>query len=79
MDVSKMNKYHAPVHFSSFPHLTITLCGIGLLLIAYFTVAQVTATKASRSLVKDVTVATLASFFLGFGSLFLLLWVGIYV
>ncbi len=40
---------------------------------------EVTVEKASRSLSKEVVTALLSSVTLGFGSLFLLLWVGIYV
>ena len=40
---------------------------------------EVTSNKFSRSLMKELLVALWASLFLGFGVLFLLLWVGIYV
>lgn len=40
---------------------------------------EVTATKFSRNIVKEVLVSLWASVFMGFGMLFLLLWVGIYV
>ncbi|CAI2353249.1 unnamed protein product [Caenorhabditis sp. 36 PRJEB53466] len=79
MDISKMDKYASPVHFSSFPVLTIFLGGLGLLLLAVFTMIQVTSTKYNRNILKEVIVAALSSLFLGFGSVFLLLWVGIYV
>uniref|UniRef100_A0A1I7UFX8 Dolichyl-diphosphooligosaccharide-protein glycosyltransferase subunit TMEM258 n=2 Tax=Caenorhabditis tropicalis TaxID=1561998 RepID=A0A1I7UFX8_9PELO len=79
MDISKMDKYIAPVQFSSLPALTILLCGIGLFLLASFTMLQVTSTKYNRNLVKEILMAATSSVFLGFGSVFLLLWVGIYV
>ena len=40
---------------------------------------EATTDKASRSLSKEIVTAVLSAFFMGFGSLFLLLWVGIYV
>ncbi|EFP05816.1 hypothetical protein GCK72_018045 [Caenorhabditis remanei] len=79
MDISKMDRYAAPVHFSSLPLLTTFLCGVGLLLLAAFTMLQVTATKYNRNFLKELFIAATASIFLGFGSVFLLLWVGIYV
>ncbi|CAB3397814.1 unnamed protein product [Caenorhabditis bovis] len=79
MDLSKMTPYKAPIAVSSFPHLTVTLCGFGLFLLGLFMINQISATKFSRNIVREVALATTASFFLGFGTLFLLLWVGIYV
>ena len=40
---------------------------------------EVTSNKFSRSLVKELLVSLWSAVFLGFGTLFLLLWVGIYV
>uniref|UniRef100_A0A8R1DIE8 Dolichyl-diphosphooligosaccharide-protein glycosyltransferase subunit TMEM258 n=1 Tax=Caenorhabditis japonica TaxID=281687 RepID=A0A8R1DIE8_CAEJA len=79
MDISKMDRYAAPVPFSSLPLLTVVLGGVGILLLAAFTMIQVTSTKYSRDIVKELFVAFSSSIFLGFGSVFLLLWVGIYV
>ena len=83
------------IHQSNFPHFTVSLCGLGLLFMAYFLVyevcthffttptmdypVQVTESKQTRSLLKELSIALIAAVFLGFGSLFLLLWVGIYV
>uniref|UniRef100_A0A183CRW0 Dolichyl-diphosphooligosaccharide-protein glycosyltransferase subunit TMEM258 n=1 Tax=Globodera pallida TaxID=36090 RepID=A0A183CRW0_GLOPA len=39
----------------------------------------VTSTKKTRNLFKELFISTLASSFLGFGTVFLMLWVGIYV
>ncbi|PAV58828.1 hypothetical protein WR25_05349 [Diploscapter pachys] len=79
MDVSKMERYSSPIHQSNFPHFTVSLCGLGLLFMAYFLVYEVTESKQTRSLFKELSIALIAAVFLGFGSLFLLLWVGIYV
>ena len=40
---------------------------------------EVTSTKFSRDIFKELLVALVASIFMGFGVMFLLLWVGIYV
>ena len=40
---------------------------------------QVTSTKLTRELTKELMLASAASIFMGFGTLFLLLWTGIYV
>ena len=40
---------------------------------------QVTSTKFTRELTKELVISGVASLFMGFGTLFLLLWVGIYV
>ncbi|WKY08966.1 hypothetical protein Q1695_001827 [Nippostrongylus brasiliensis] len=79
MDIAKMERYVGPVNPVHFPQLTISLCGLGLFFMAWFLVYEVTSTKYTRNIVKELLIATIAAFFLGFGSLFLLLWVGIYV
>ncbi|GMS79305.1 hypothetical protein PENTCL1PPCAC_1480, partial [Pristionchus entomophagus] len=79
MDVSKMPRYVGPVNPSMYPSLTIGLCGLGALFMAWFFVYEVTSNKYTRSLAKEIAVAALAAAFLGVGSVFLLLWVGIYV
>lgn len=40
---------------------------------------EVTSTKFSRNLFKELLISLWSALFLGFGVLFLLLWVGIYV
>jgi len=40
---------------------------------------QVTSTKFTREIMKELVISAVASLFMGFGTLFLLLWVGIYV
>ena len=50
-----------------------------VILILYFLSLQVTSSKFTRELFKELLIAAVASVFMGFGTLFLLLWVGIYV
>ncbi|KAL3101426.1 hypothetical protein niasHT_025408 [Heterodera trifolii] len=79
VDISKMEPYSPPVGHALFPHLTTVLLSIGLIFTAWFFVHGVTSTKKTRNLIKELFIGTLASVFLGFGTLFLMLWVGIYV
>ncbi|CAJ0939702.1 unnamed protein product, partial [Mesorhabditis belari] len=79
MDISKMERYHGPVAHSSLGYLTVGLGGLGLFFVALFFVYEVTSTKYSRKITREVLLAAFSALFLGFGTLFLLLWVGIYV
>ncbi|KAA0203891.1 hypothetical protein HAZT_HAZT000334 [Hyalella azteca] len=74
-----MSRYVSPVNPTIFPHLTLVLLSIAIFFTAWFFVYEVTSTKLTRDFVKEVLIAIAASFFMGFGILFLLLWVGIYV
>ena len=49
------------------------------LLLIQLLCCQVTSTKFTRELTKELVISGVASLFMGFGTLFLLLWVGIYV
>lgn len=77
--VESMARYLSPVNPAVFPHLTLTLLSIGIFFTAWFFVYEVTSTKYTRDFYKELLVALVASLFMGFGILFLLLWVGIYV
>jgi len=81
MDVAleSMNPYVSPINPAVFPHLSVVLLGIGIFFMAWFFVYEVTSTKFTRDIFKELSVALVASVFIGFGVLFLLLWVGIYV
>lgn len=65
----------------------VLVCVCGMLCAAYVVFLdrpwmcsyEVTCTKFSRYLIKEVLLSLWSSIFLGFGLLFLLLWVGIYV
>ncbi|VDK21625.1 unnamed protein product [Anisakis simplex] len=67
------------VNPSLYPQLTVLLLGIGLFFMAWFFVYEVTSTKYTRMLLKELLIASVAALFLGFGAVFLMLWVGIYV
>jgi len=74
-----MSPYVSPINPAVYPHLSVVLLGIGIFFMAWFLVYEVTSTKFTRDIFKELSVAFFASLFIGFGVLFLLLWVGIYV
>ncbi|MRB67507.1 hypothetical protein GH825_29405, partial [Bacillus thuringiensis] len=71
--------YVSPINPAVFPHLTIVLLCICIFFMAWFFVYEATSTKFKRDIFKELLVSFVASVFMGFGVLFLLLWVGIYV
>lgn len=77
--IESMTRYVSPVNPAIYPHLTLVLLSIGVFFMAWFLVYEVTANKYTRDFFKELLVAMVASLFMGFGILFLLLWVGIYV
>ncbi|KAG8201249.1 hypothetical protein JTE90_019887 [Oedothorax gibbosus] len=79
MGLESMSRYVSPVNPAVYPHLTLVLLGIGLFFMAWFFVYEVTSTKFTRDVFKELLISLVAAVFLGFGILFLLLWVGIYV
>ncbi|MCL4129109.1 UNVERIFIED_CONTAM: hypothetical protein GTU68_058194 [Idotea baltica] len=79
MGVESMTRYVSPVNPAVYPHLTLVLLTIGIFFTAWFFVYEVTSTKLTRDIFKEILVAIVASIFMGFGIVFLLLWVGIYV
>ncbi|TRZ03460.1 hypothetical protein DNTS_030042, partial [Danionella cerebrum] len=70
-ELEAMARYTSPVNPAVFPHLTVVLLAIGIY--------EVTSTKYTRDVYKELLISLVASLFMGFGVLFLLLWVGIYV
>ncbi|KAB2619707.1 transmembrane protein 258 [Pyrus ussuriensis x Pyrus communis] len=69
----------SPVPVTWYPTLAVVMVSLGLLFTASFFIYEATISRKNRSLAKEVITATFASFFLGFGSLFLLLASGVYV
>ncbi|XP_009804578.1 uncharacterized protein LOC107810462 [Nicotiana tabacum] len=68
----------SPVPESLYPTLAVFMLAIGLVVTASFLIYEATSRK-NRSLAKELTSGAVASVFLGFGSLFLLLASGVYV
>lgn len=74
-----MSRYASPVNPAVYPHLSVILLLIGTFFTAWFFVYEVTSTKLEKHLPKELLIAFVASLFMGFGLMFLMLWVGIYV
>jgi len=77
--VENMVRYASPVNPAIFAHLTFVLMAIGLFFTAWFFVYEVTCTKFTRDRMKELLISIVASIFMGLGTHFLILWVGIYV
>ncbi|XP_071714644.1 uncharacterized protein [Rutidosis leptorrhynchoides] len=69
----------SPVPDVWYPSLAVLMLAIGLVITASFFIYEATSSKKSRSLAKELVTGAVASVFLGFGSLFLLLASGVYV
>ena len=78
MELEAMSRYTSPVNPAVFPHLTVVHT-IGMFFTAWFFVYEVTSTKYTRDIYKEFLISLVASLFMGFGVLFLLLWVSIYI
>ncbi|KAK0412788.1 hypothetical protein QR680_006411 [Steinernema hermaphroditum] len=79
MDAAKFVPYNPPVGEASFPGCAGFFLVLGLLFMAYFLVVEVTSSKKDRNIVKEFLLAAIAAGLLGFGTVFMMLWVGIYV
>ncbi|GAA0141965.1 hypothetical protein LIER_02982 [Lithospermum erythrorhizon] len=69
----------SPVPESLYPMLAFIMLSLGLTVTAAFFIYEATTSRKNRSLAKELTTGSVASVFLGFGSLFLLLASGVYV
>ncbi|RHN64639.1 putative transmembrane protein [Medicago truncatula] len=69
----------SPIPDSLYPTLSVFTLAIGLILTASFFIYEATSSRKTRNLAQELTTGAIASVFLGFGSLFLLLACGVYV
>ncbi|XP_062148892.1 uncharacterized protein LOC133857631 [Alnus glutinosa] len=69
----------SPVPDAWYPTLSALMLAIGLIVTASFFIYEATSSRRNRSLAKELVTGAVASVFLGFGSLFLLLASGVYV
>ncbi|KAG6511723.1 transmembrane protein 258-like [Zingiber officinale] len=69
----------SPIPIHLYPMLSALLLVVGLLVTAFFFIYEATTSTRNRCLAKELVTAAVASVFLGFGSLFLLLATGVYV
>jgi len=79
VDISKMQDYSSPVTSALYPQLAVSLTAIGLILAVWFFIFEVSSAKKSRNYFKEFVFALASALSLGFGTVFLMLWVGIYV
>ncbi|KMS95565.1 hypothetical protein BVRB_007110 [Beta vulgaris subsp. vulgaris] len=69
----------SPVPPSLYPTLAFFLLVFGLIVTASFFIYEATSSRKNRSLARELITGAVASVFMGFGSLFLLLSTGVYV
>ncbi|XP_019442869.1 PREDICTED: transmembrane protein 258-like [Lupinus angustifolius] len=69
----------SPVPDAWYPTFSVFTLAIGLVLTAFFFIYEATTSRKTRSLAQELITGAVASVFLGFGSLFLLLASGVYV
>jgi hypothetical protein len=60
--MESMSRFASPVNPAIYPHLALVLLGIGLFFTAWFFVYEVTSTKFTREIVKEI----LVNFFIAF-------------
>ncbi|XP_055379016.1 transmembrane protein 258 [Condylostylus longicornis] len=78
--MESMTRYVSPINPAVFPHLATVLLAIGTFFTAWFFVYEVSRPKNTKDTIfKELSISLFASIFLGFGVLFLVLSVGIYV
>ncbi|GJP67469.1 hypothetical protein CLOP_g24289 [Closterium sp. NIES-67] len=78
-DLFLLSPLTSPVPQSLYPLLAVTLVTAGLIATGAFFVYEATVSKFSRSLPRELLLSAIASVLLGFGTLFLFLWTGVYV
>ena len=78
MELEATSRYTSPVNPAVFPSPAVVLLAVRMFFTAWFFVYEVTSTKYTRGIYKEL-IFLVALLFMGFGVLFLLLWVGIYV
>uniref|UniRef100_A0A7N5JPU0 Dolichyl-diphosphooligosaccharide-protein glycosyltransferase subunit TMEM258 n=1 Tax=Ailuropoda melanoleuca TaxID=9646 RepID=A0A7N5JPU0_AILME len=79
MELDTIRRYTSPVSPAVFPTQPCVLLAIDVFFTSWFFIYEVTSTKCTRDIYKELLISSVASLFLGFGVLFLLLWVRIYV
>lgn len=80
--MENLSRYISPINPTVFPHLATVLLAIGTFFTAWFFVFEVSRPKSNSKegvIFKELLISLFAALFLGFGVLFLLLSVGIYV
>ena len=76
--MAQLLSYEPPLPVSIVPHLSLVCISLGLFFLAWF-FTQLQVTTKSRNLVRELFVSLVASLFLGFGVVFLMLTTRIYI
>uniref|UniRef100_A0A8C6QTX4 Dolichyl-diphosphooligosaccharide-protein glycosyltransferase subunit TMEM258 n=1 Tax=Nannospalax galili TaxID=1026970 RepID=A0A8C6QTX4_NANGA len=76
-ELEAMSRHTSPVNPAVFLCLTVVLLAIGMFFTAWFFVYEVTSTKYTHDIYKELLISFMAPLFMGFGVLFLLVWIGI--
>ena len=80
IDINSLgHRYIGPINPATYPQLTVVLLFLGLFFTAWFFVYEVTSTKFTRQIVKEVKLALASSLFMALGTVFLILSNGIYI
>jgi len=69
----------SPISMGSYPTLATALLALGAFQTASFFTYQMTTSRFNRSLARELGLGLAASVLLGLGTLFLLLWTGVFV
>ncbi|EFB27319.1 hypothetical protein PANDA_009448, partial [Ailuropoda melanoleuca] len=73
MELEVMSRYTNPVNLAVLPHSTMVLLATGMFFTAWFFVHEVTSTKCTGDIYKELLISLVALLFMGSGVLFLLL------
>ncbi|XP_051002970.1 transmembrane protein 258-like [Acomys russatus] len=79
MELEAVSRYTSPVTPAVFPQLPVVLPVIDVFFTAWFFVYEVTSTKCTGDIYRELLISLVASLFMGFGVLFPLLWVDIHL
>ncbi|XP_069445036.1 transmembrane protein 258-like [Ovis canadensis] len=77
MELEAMSGHTSPVNPAIFPHMTVVLLAVDTFFASWFFVYKVTSTKYTWDICKELLISLVASLFMGFGVLCLLLWVSV--
>ncbi|PBC25339.1 hypothetical protein APICC_08129 [Apis cerana cerana] len=66
VEVESMTRYVSPINPAIFPLLAVVLLGIGIFFTAWFFVYEVTSTKFTRDMFKELLISLVAALFSGF-------------
>ncbi|KAL0113450.1 hypothetical protein PUN28_012539 [Cardiocondyla obscurior] len=79
VEIESMVRCVSPVNPAVFPLLAVVLIGIGVFFTAWFFVYEVTSTKFTRDICKELLLSLVASIFSSGGVMFLMLWIRLYI